>query len=141
MFLSVGLIRSPVDFYEKALVEARSYVRKEAPFTFIAYRNLIPAEDDDCFFLMKKVAGFVAFNSFIQLTANHLTNSFVCLSFVPFILDVGWKCYKIVQIFSFDQNVDENTKRRMLIVQLVHLASLIVFIGIGGCFFVEPILA
>ncbi len=82
---------SPVDSFDRGILQFRSVVRERLPFTFIAYRSLIPEPDDDWYYLAQKTAWFVfvIFN-FVDFAMKSFSPFFVVLPVVPLILDAVW---------------------------------------------------
>jgi hypothetical protein len=82
---------SPVDSFDRGVENFRSAVRESLPFTFIAYRSLIPEKDDDWYYLAQKVAWFVfiVFN-FVEFAGRSISPIFYVLPFVPMIIDAIW---------------------------------------------------
>jgi len=82
---------SPVDSFDRGLESIRSTVRERMPFTFIAYRSLIPEKDDDWYYLAQKVAWFVliVFNV-VGYAIKSVSPIFILIPFVPFIFDAIW---------------------------------------------------
>jgi len=81
---------TPVDSFDQGIREFRSCIRSRMPFTFIAYRSLIPDIDDDWYYLAQKVAWFVfvVFN-FVEF-AGKFSPILFAFPFVPMILDTVW---------------------------------------------------
>jgi hypothetical protein len=82
---------SPVDSYDRGITQFRSVVRERLPFTFIAYRSLIPEKDDDWYYLAEKVAWFVfvIFN-LVDFLLRSSSPIFIFIPFVPLVLDGIW---------------------------------------------------
>lgn len=92
---------SPVDCFDRGVEQFRSTVRERLPFTFIAYRSLIPAKDDDWYYLAEKVAWFVfvMFN-FVDFAIKTVSVFFIALPFVPMILDAVWIASRSIKLFG-----------------------------------------
>jgi hypothetical protein len=85
---------SPVEAYDHSLDVFRRFVHDHAPYTFIAYRSLIPEKEDDWYYLATKVAWFVfvVFN-FVELAASWC--AFVAvIPFVPLVFDAIWNAHR-----------------------------------------------
>lgn len=81
-------VTSPVDSFEQNVDHFRGLVRDRMPFTFIAYRSLIPAKDDDWYYLAEKVAWFVfvVFN-FVEWSVRSISCVCLVVPFIPLIMD------------------------------------------------------
>jgi len=82
---------SPVDCFDRSIDHFRSIVRARMPFTFIAYRSLIPERGDDWYYLSQKVAWFVfvLFNV-VDFAIKSFSPVFILLPFVPMVFDAIW---------------------------------------------------
>ena len=87
-------VDSPVDIFDHCLADFRKAVRSNAPFTFIAYRSLLPEREDDWYYLASKISWFVfvLFN-FARISATCFSPLFIVVPFVPFVLDGIWIVY------------------------------------------------
>ena len=92
---------SPVDRFDLAIVQFRSFVREQLPFTFIAYRSLIPGVDDDWYYLSEKVAWFVVviFN-FVDFAMKTVSPFFFVIPFIPLILDSIWIGSRYLKLYQ-----------------------------------------
>jgi hypothetical protein len=114
-----GINASPVDCFDRGIDSFRSTVRKRLPFTFIAYRSLVPDKDDDWYYLAQKVAWFV----FILFNVVNLTFSpiFILVPFVPMILDAIWTGCRI---FSPSKDLSSDWLKPIEIIGFVAFSAL-----------------
>lgn len=87
---------SPVDTFDHSVEEFRSQVRERMPFTFIAYRSLIPEKEDDWYYLASKVAWVVFIAYQLVEFAAKWSLFMAAIPFIPFIMDVVWMGYQCI---------------------------------------------
>jgi hypothetical protein len=86
----MSVATSPVDTFDQGIERFRQFVHDRMPYTFIAYRSLIPAKDDDWYYLAEKTAWFVfvIFN-IAKWTARSISVACIVIPFLPLALDAG----------------------------------------------------
>ena len=90
---AVPLAASPVEMYYGHIGGLRHWMRRYTPFTFIAYKSLIPSHSDDLVGLATKVGDFITFRFFVQFCVKKVTPACCMLPFLPFFFDFGWIMY------------------------------------------------
>lgn len=78
----------------KNLVEGfRSSVEVYAPFTFIAYKSVVPSADDDLIELAGKICDIASLSFIVNLVAAAVHPIFILIPYIPLILDMGRMVY------------------------------------------------
>jgi hypothetical protein len=83
-------IADPVEAYDQYLTNVNSCVRRYAPFTYMAYRSLIPEKENDWYWLASKTAWVIFVMRQTSLTMPFLSWVFCVSPFLPFIFDAIW---------------------------------------------------
>lgn len=78
------------DFWDRT----HDFVKKNAPFTHIVYRSLIPEREDDWIEVASKVFDFAVLQFFSNLMIGGLFAVF--LPFIPLLLDCAWQGYRLI---------------------------------------------
>jgi len=91
----------PVKNYYDALEKLHINIRTYSPFSFLAYKSLIPNEDDDFIGLAYKISYFVTFRFFIQLGIEFVSPLCSIIPFVPLVLDFLWISYHSMDQLAF----------------------------------------
>lgn len=97
--MSTGII----DSYSSALEGFRSSVRTYAPYTFVAYRSLIPNSDDDLVEYANKICDVAALHFLVNYIAKVVHPIFLVLPFIPLILDLGRILFHLISSTPFEQ--------------------------------------
>ena len=101
--MSTGII----DSYNGALEGFRSSVRTYAPYTFIAYRSLIPSPDDDMVEYANKICDVAALHFLVNLIATVVHPVLLLLPYIPLVLDLGRVLYHVIGSVPFEPASDE----------------------------------
>ena len=67
-------------------------MRRYTPFTYIAYKTLVPSSDDDLIALASKISDFITLRFFVAFCMQFISPACIVIPFVPFILDFFWIC-------------------------------------------------
>lgn len=96
MLLRAASSEDLIKTYYDSLDKLHATVLEHAPFTYLAYRSMIPGREDDFVVLAYKISYYVTFKFLIQLGIN--TGSVFCgvLPFLPFVMDVLWVGYRSI---------------------------------------------
>lgn len=82
--------KDPVQVYYGSLETLHAHVRKNAPFTYIAYRSILPKTNEDFIDVAYKIAYFVTFSMLIQIGVQFLSPLCGIVPFLPFLSDLVW---------------------------------------------------
>lgn len=82
--------------YYDSLDKLHAKVLQNTPFTYLAYRSMIPAREDDFVVLAYKISYYITFKFFIQMGIN--MGSALCrvIPFLPFVMDILWVSYRSI---------------------------------------------
>jgi|GEM_PF-3179454 len=97
MPLSAASPDDPVKVYYDSLEKLHAKVRKYSPFTYIAYKSLIPSKEDDFIGLAYKISYYITFKFFIHLGSHMASPLFEIIPFVPVALDLFWAGYQWIR--------------------------------------------
>ena len=81
------LSSEPIPTYNRVLNNYRNFMRVHLPFSFLAYRNLLPEKGDDLYFLVWKVNYIFLFRIFLLGGSRLISPFFGYISHVPMALD------------------------------------------------------
>lgn len=106
---------SPVSAYYGCLHKFRLNMRRYTPFTYIAYKTLVPSKDDDLVEIAGKISGFITLRFFVGLCVTYLSPICAIIPFIPFILDASWVSYHWIKGHRFEPiEQEEGANRRVL---------------------------
>jgi len=84
----------PVKVYYDSVEKLHLKVRKNAPFTYLAYKSMLPAKEDDFIYLAYKISYFVTFKFFLHIAIHMASPLCTLIPYVPFVLDGLWVSYQ-----------------------------------------------
>ena len=87
----------PVRVYYDSLEGLHLKVRKNTPFTYLAYKSMIPAKEDDFIGLAYKVSYYITFKFFIHMGSHMGSPLFGFIPFAPLVLDLLWVGYRWIR--------------------------------------------
>jgi len=97
----VAAVPTPIVRYKEGLRGLHSTVATYAPFTYIAYRSLIPSEHEDWIGTAYNITYFITFCYIIDYLASAVSPLCAAIPYIPFALDFFWhghQCFRGRQI-------------------------------------------
>jgi hypothetical protein len=88
--VAASSLDDPVQSYYDSLEGLHLKVRQNTPFTYLAYKSMIPAKEDDFIGLAYKISYYITFKFFIHLGMHLVSPLCMAIPFVPFVCDVVW---------------------------------------------------
>jgi len=128
---------SPVRAYYGCLRELRQTMRRYTPFTYMAYKTLVPSSEDDFITIASKISDFITLRFLVGLCMKIVSPVCLIIPFIPFILDLGWICYHWAKGHRFEELPDLEEQRP----HLRKVASLFgLVIGVVGIHYMQKYL-
>lgn len=78
----------PLASYDRIMKDYRNFMRVNIPFTYCAYRSILPKRRDDLYGLICKVKNLMIFRFVIHVGSRLISPLFWYLAFSPMVLDV-----------------------------------------------------
>jgi hypothetical protein len=79
--------------HENLVQGFRDSVRVYAPFTFIAYKSVVPSAEDDLIELAAKICDIASLSFIVNLVAAAVHPIFILIPYIPLMLDMGRMIY------------------------------------------------
>lgn len=84
----------PVLTYDNALQKLRTNLRHTVPFSYCAYRSLIPNKDEDFIDLAYKISYYITFRILVAIWMQTVSPICGIIPYLPFCCDILWVGYR-----------------------------------------------